>query len=57
MLGVTLATNATKKIISSKILSNEEKSLTFKEALISEENANLLAGGLCKMRGAPLKLA
>ena len=55
---MSLARNAAKEIISSKLSSdNSVKSKTFKEALLSEENANLLAGGLCKMRGAPLKLA
>lgn len=30
---------------------------SWKEAAVNESNAEFLAKGLCKMRGAPLKLA
>ena len=30
---------------------------SWKESAVSESNADVLARGLCKMRGAPLKLA
>ncbi|KAM3127939.1 hypothetical protein pb186bvf_019958 [Paramecium bursaria] len=53
-LGLNLTTNALKKVLVSTF---SEQKVTFKQALISEENAEILAQGLCKMRGAPLKLA
>ncbi|CAK94480.1 unnamed protein product (macronuclear) [Paramecium tetraurelia] len=49
-LGVSLATNAMKTMVT-------QQNVSFRQALVSEENASLLAKGLCKMRGAPLKLA
>ena len=55
-LGVNLASNVVKSYIS-KTIKGESKDNLLKDSLLSADSAALLANSLCKMRGAPLKLA
>jgi len=45
------------KLASSTAYTSITTGANFKDAVLSESNADLLSRSLCKMRGAPLKLA